>query len=335
MKKQKKNVNTNQEQSPLKAEERVATVEESLDKIALSNDESIESFSSKVEGWRKEFFRVYSKQRKLSNFLMPVVGLIMAASFILFITVKQVWSMAVGGSLIGVTLVGMIIFYIVTRSKLPNLSREYLRNFAISSNSYVTSNNNIKNANLYFKKRYAVSDFLPDRVYTGIVDIASRNIVNFDYKEHAIEMGEVALYKQGEKRHQKGLLFVGRYLSFTNDYHFEDRYIINIRGKEDTDAPTDIEDLVTLKTQNRFSVYGKDGAKFEKDLDKQLINDLMSIDCTGSLLNVNIVLWAGHTAVYLSYDDAIVAIPLDKELKTESYKQLKKNIAEILEILVK
>ena len=137
-----------------------------------------------------------------------------------------------------------------------------------------------------------------------------------------------------QKKHQKELLFVGRYLSFANDYHFEDRYIINIHKKEKVDLPTDFDDLVVLKEQNNFAIYGKDGANFTKDLGKDVVNDLLSLDCTGALLNINIVVWAGHTAAYLSYDDSIVAIPLDKKLNSASYQQLKKNIYDILDILL-
>ena len=129
-------------------------------------------------------------------------------------------------------------------------------------------------------------------------------------------------------------MFVGKYLSTGNKLHFEDRYIINIKGEKDTDLPTDKDDLVELINQNRFVVYGKEGANPEKDLGKDLLDNLKSIDCTGALLNVNVVLWAGHTACYLSYDDSIVAIPFDKEIDTKSYAQLKKNISEVLEILV-
>ena len=89
-----------------------------------------------------------------------------------------------------------------------------------------------------------------------------------------------------------------------------------------------------LKEQNNFAIYGKEGANFTKDLGKEVINNLMSIDVKDSLLNVNIVVWAGHTAAYLSYDDSIVAIPLDKKLNSAAYQQLKKNIYDILDILL-
>ena len=175
---------------------------------------------------------------------------------------------------------------------------------------------------------------MADRCYKDVIDCVSRNIVSGKYKEVEFECGELAYYKAGARKHNKEVVFVGKYLSTGNKLHFEDRYIINIKGEKDTDLPTDKDDLVELINQNRFVVYGKEGANPEKDLGKDLLDNLKSIDCTGALLNVNVVLWAGHTACYLSYDDSIVAIPFDKEIDTKSYAQLKKNISEVLEILV-
>ena len=319
---------------PLTEEQEKAKLEASLDVINLEQNLTLDSFSENIERNRDDFYKTFSKQRKISNFLIPIVGLIMAASFVLFLAVSQPWGKIVGGVIIGVTLVGMVVFYIITRNKLPGKSQEYLRNFAVASNSYLVSKQEVKDPRLFYKKRFAVSDFLPDRVYKDVADLASRNIVEFDYKDHMVQMGEAALYKKGAKKNQKELLFVGRYLSFANDYHFEDRYIINIHKKDKVDLPTDFDDLVVIKEQNNFAIYGKDGANFTKDLGKEVINNLLSLDCTGALLNINIVVWAGHTAAYLSYDDSIVAIPLDKKLNSASYQQLKKNIYDIMDILL-
>lgn len=315
-------------------EEEQKKLNESLQTTELNTPETLDSFSEKIEANRKEFYKAYSNQRRLSNILIPVVGVLMAGSLILFIGIKEQWAKILGGVIIGVTLVGMIVYFILTRNKLPNKSKEYISNFVTVSDNYVFNDQEYSNQKVFIKKRFAISDFLPDRVYKDIVDLASRNIVEFTYKDHVVTVGEAALYKAGAKRGQKALLFVGKYMSFTNDFHFEGRYIINIRGKDDTDFPNDVDDLVALKEQNRFVIYGKDGANPEKDLGKKLINNLMSIDCKNSLLNVNIVIWAGHTAIYLSYDDGVIAIPLDKDLNTAAYQQLKKNIKDLVSILI-
>lgn len=315
-------------------EDEQAKLSASLQVTELNQPESLDSFNEKIENSRQDFYKTYNNQKKMSNILIPVVGVLMAGSLILFLGIKEQWGKILGGVIIGVTLVGMIVYFILTKNKLPNKSRDYISNFVVISDNYVFGDQEYKEPKVLIQKRFALSEFLPDRVYKDIIDIASRNIVEFSYKEHNIQVGEVALYKQGLKRNQKALLFIGKYMSFTNDYHFEDRYIVNIRGKDDVDLPNDIEDLVILKEQNRFAVYGKEGAKFEKDLGKDVIDALLSIDCHNSLLNVNIVFWAGHTAIYMSYDDGVVAIPLDKKLNTAAYQQLKKNIKEILSILI-
>ena len=330
----KEKAKVEEQAQPLTEEQEQKKLETSLDVIDLEQDLSLDAFAEKIEASRDDFYTTFSKQRRISNLLIPIVGLTMAGSLVLFLAVAENWGKILGGVIIGVTLVGMIVFYILTKNKLPKKSQEYLRNFAISSDSYLVSKPEVKTPRLFFKKRYAIADFLPDRVYKDIVDIASRNLVEFYYKEHSIQMGEVALYTKGEKRNLKKLLFVGRHLSFTNDYHFEGRYIINIKKKEAVDLPTDFDDLVILKEQNNFAVYGKEGSNYVKDLGKDIANDLLSIDCTGSLLNANIVVWPGHTAVYLSYDDSIVAIPLDKKLNSPAYQQLKKNIFDILVIFL-
>ena len=112
------------EQAPLTPEQEQQKLETSLDVINLSQDETIESFSEKVEKGRDEFYSTFSKQRKISNFLIPIVGLIMAGSLVLFLAVKDTWGKILGGVLIGVTLVGMVVFYILTKNKLPNKSQE-------------------------------------------------------------------------------------------------------------------------------------------------------------------------------------------------------------------
>lgn len=322
------------EEKVLSPEEEQKKLDASLKVTELNEPETLNSFAEKIEKSREQFFKTYNSAKRRSNILIPLVGVLMAGSLILFLGVKESWGKILGGVIIGVTLVGMIIYFIFNKNKLPNTSRDYISNFVTVSDNYVFNDKDYVSPKALIEKRYALADFLPDRVYKDIVDIASRNIVEFSYKDHNISCGEAALYKQGEKRHQKALLFVGKYMSFTNDFHFEDRYIINIRGKDNADSPNDIDDLVTLKEQNRFAIYGKDGANYEKDLGKRLVSDLMSIDCHNSLLNVNIVIWAGHTAVYMSYDDGIVAIPLDKSLNTSAYQQLKKNIKEILSIFI-
>ena len=264
---------------------------------------------------------------------MVITVVVFVASFIMFVNLGNIGKI-IGGVAIGVALVFLIVHYILTRNRFPNTTKKYIRYFMEHSDNYIFDINDVHDQKLYFEKRYVVSDVLQDRCYKDVIDTASRNIVSGTYKEKPFECGELALYKAGAKRYQKAVIFVGKYLTAANNLHFPERYIIQIKAVNETDKPNDIEDLVILHEQNNFVIYGKEGANFEKDLGKELLDNLKSIECTGALLNVNIVLWAGRTTAYLSYDDSIVAIPFDKAIVPESYAQLKKNISEVLEILV-
>lgn len=336
MPKQKKpKVESNVEVKIENPEEEQKKLEKSLDLIPLCREKSETPYNEQVENERKNIFKVYKKARTENNIIMVITVLVFIASMILMVTPEtKSWGTIAGGVAIGVVIVFLIVHYILTRNLFPNTTKNYIRYFMEHTDNYIFDIENVYDQKLYFEKRYAIADVLQDRCYKDVIDTASRNIVTGTYKEKPFECGELALYKAGAKRYQKAVIFVGKYLTAENKLHFPERYIIQIRAFNETDKPNDIEDLVVLHEQNNFIVYGKEGANFEKDLGKELLDNLKSIECTGALLNVNIVLWAGRTAAYLSYDDSIVAIPFDKEIVPESYAQLKKNISEVLEILV-
>ena len=315
-------------------EEEQKKLDQSLDLIYLCQEKSEVPFNEAVEEQRKNIFVTYKKANTKNNIIMVGVVIVMIVSLVLFVNFPG-WGQITGGVLIGCAILFLIINFILTKNLFPNTTKNYIKFFLTTSDNYVFDIPEVKDQKLYFEKRYAMSDVLGDRAYKDVIDIASRNIVSATYKGHGFECGELALYKAGAKRNQKAVIFVGKYLSLQNDLHFEDRYIIQIKnGEKETDAPTDIEDLVQLHAQNNFVVYGKEGRNFEKDLGKELVNNLKSIECVGALVNANFVFWAGHTAAYLSYDDTIAAIPFDKEIVTASYTQLKNNIRSVLEILI-
>ena len=312
-------------------EEEKAQLDASLETYKLEKPEGEKSFDQLVEEKRANIFKVYKKTRLINNIIMFAIVAVFVVSIVLMTQFS--WGKIAGGVIIGVAIVGLIIYYILTRNLFPDTTKEYIEAFTHISDNYVYDAEGYSDCELYFKKRYALADSLPDRVYKDIVDLASRNIVSGKYNAKEFTCGELALYTNGPKARQKKVLFVGKYISLENNIHFEDRYIINIQGEKDTDRPTDVEDLVKVYEVNRFVIWGKEGSKPEEDLGKDFIESLKSIDCVGALLNVNIALWAGHTAAYLSYDDTIAAIPFDKAIAAESYVQLKKNIEDVLAIL--
>ena len=302
------------------------------DVIVLSKDDE-KPFVETVEEQRKTLFTSYRKTAKTNNIIMAIVVLVFIGSFIL-IAQKQLWATITGWVVVGVTFVLLVIYYLSTRHKYPNLSKTYFRSFWQYSNNYLFDQEGFAHCEIDLNEKYQLADVVADRVYKDVVDIASRNIVRGDYFGQSFTFGELAFYKASQQRRSmRDVIFVGRHLALSNSLHFEDRYIVTLKGEKGLDLPNDIEDLVVLKEEGNFLVYGKEGANAEKDLGKELLAGLKGFAVADPLINVNIVFWAGRTAAYLSYDDSIVAIPFESEIKISAYETLKNNIKDIFALL--
>lgn len=300
--------------------------------IVLSKEEPEKPFDEVVEEGRKNIFKVYRTTSTRNNIIMVLVVAIFIGAFIAITrgTIGQI----IGWVLVGVTIAGLVTYYLLTRNLYPNTSKKYFMTFWKSTNDYLFNQEKFEDCRIDSTERYQLADIVADRVYKDAIDIASRNIVRGNYNGKTFAFGELALYKAGAKKRSREVIFVGRHLSFNNDLVIEGRYVVNIRKADKPfDVANDIDDLVPLIETNLFTVYGSEGSNPEKDLGKDLLNNLKSIECKEPLLNVNIVFWHKRTACYLSYDDSIVAIPFEHPINPAAYASLKKNIADIFAIL--
>ena len=109
-----------------------------------------------------------------------------------------------------------------------------------------------------------LADPISDAIYSNISNIASRNVINGKFCGRTFKVADMGLYSGAGK--QRASAFVGKYMSYPNDLHFEGRYILVFKGQVPTDLPTDIADLVVLHEGDDMLVYGKEGNKYEQDL---------------------------------------------------------------------
>lgn len=306
--------------------------EENPNVLVLSKEESDKPFNEIVEEERQNLYKVYKSTSRRNNIIMVAVVAIFIGAFIAITrgTVGQI----IGWVLVGTTLAGLVTYYILTRNLFPNTSKRYFQKFWKATNDYLFQQDGFDNCQINTTEKYQLADILAERVYKDVVDIASRNLVRGEYNNKPFTFGELALYRPGAKRNSKEVVFVGRHLDLENKYEFEGHYVVNIKKAENAvDLPNDIEDLVPLVENNLFTIYGPEGTNPEKVLGKELLDNLKAIECTGALLNVNVVFWAHRTACYLSFDDSIVAIPFEQPIHTDAYVSLKRTIQDVFEIL--
>ena len=288
------------------------------------------AYDDVIEQARLAFSKVIKKNRIASYIAMAVV-LALAVGAVILIGMQYMALKIVGWSLVGTAVVGMLVFYIVTRQIVPNATKEYIavvnkqmnmRNFMDGQFTEVSTDKN---------EKMELADPISDAIYSNLNNIASRNVINGKFCSRSFKVADMGLYSGAGK--QRASAFVGKYMSYPNDLHFEGRYILVFKGQVPTDLPTDISDLVVLHEGDDMLVYGKEGNKLEQDLGKDFLKEIKKVSIERHLLNLNVVIWSGHTAAYASYDDQIMTLPYEKEFDNSPNEQYAKNLLSLFDAL--
>ena len=274
-----------------------------------------------IEDARKELHKSYSTSRKISNILMFVVVAAIVGIMFLIISNNQILKI-VGYCAAGALVVGMIVYYVINRNKLPNKIKEYVPFVMRTLNEQMFSMPGFEDIKCDPEEKLAMDDLIGDGVYKDATGINSRNVNRGVYNGHHFLYAEAALTRPSSRKQQVPPLFVGRYLSVPNQMKFDGRFIFVFKNpKAPVDLPNNIDDLVALEDKDDFTVYGLENANYHDVIDNKIISQLKKLKVEGHLLNVNVVFWAGHTAAYLSYDDPILTVPFEKEFDKDAFEQ--------------
>lgn len=301
--------------------------------------EELDPFEKEVEDKRIAFVARFKKNRLISRVMMGVV-LAAVIGAILLITLKNTAATIAGYSLAGATLVGLLVYFIIAKRKAPNLSQDYIREVSDIFNQYVFDEPDFTDLKMDHERKITAEELDLDRAYKHSPELGNRNFVSASYKGHPFEAVDLAIYKiEGEgKKAMRKVAFLGKYLTFKNEYKFDGRYIFNLRNSDKdkaVDQPNDIEDLVLVRSDGNLDVYGPNDKEFGAIFKKDFINKFKSIDLSNPLLNVVMVVWGGHTGLYLSYDDPVTTVPFQKQFKKDPQERYRKDLHEILDFLMK
>ena len=283
--------------------------------------EEAKPYNVVIEDARQELFKSYSKSRKISNILMFVVVAAIVGIMFLIIADNQVLKI-IGYCAAGALILGMVLYYILTRKNLPNKVKDYVPLVMKTLNDRMFSDSNFAEIKNNPEEKLAMDDLMGDGVYAEANNINSRNVVYGTYRKHHFQYAEAALLRPAVKRQQVPPLFVGRYLSVPNQMKFDGRFVFTFKNpKQPLDLPNGVNDLSALEDKEEFSVYGPEGANYHDVIDNKILSQFKKLNVEGHLLNVNVVFWAGHTAVYLSYDDSILSVPFDKPFDKDGFEK--------------
>jgi len=276
-----------------------------------------------IEDKRKAFFHSYVVNRRIGNILM-FVTVAVAVGVMLMVTADQVPYLPIIGWIIaGVALLGMVVYFFINKKKQPEKGQNYISSVVKIMNDKAFEDKDFSDLVFDEKQKLELQDLVGDGVYKDASQIRSRNVVRGIYNGHHFLYGEAALMRQQVNRKQQTPpLFVGKYISMPNDLDFNGRFIVvNKNPKEPLDVPNDIEDLEVLEEKESFVIYGPKDSSIHKYVRKEILTMLENIAIDAHLLNVNVVFWKGHSAAYLSYDDASMSVPFDKPFDKNTFEQ--------------
>lgn len=288
------------------------------------------AYEDTIENARVKFASSFKKGRYKSYIAMGIVLAAAIGAVICLGMNEQYWKI-IGWSIVGAVVVGMIIYYIINRNSMPGKTKDYIKLVNEQLNMRNFADTRISDAMVDEKDKMDLSDPISDAVYASLNNIASRNVVTGKFLGRSFKVADLGLYSgEGKKR---SAAFVGKYLSYPNELHFEHRYIIVSKGAQGIDKPTDIEDLVPLVDEGNFVIYGQKDAVPATDLSQKFIDAIKKIKVYDHLLNLNVVIWAGHSAVYASFDDSVMTLPFQKEFDKSSNEQYASTLIQLLEAL--
>lgn len=288
-----------------------------------------ENYAEKIEAERLALYDAFKKSKRLSNIMMSVV-LVIAIGSIFLVTYKEIPALqVVGWVLIGLAVVGMIVFYVLTHNKFPNKTKEYIKFITYALNQRNFDDTRFQEVHYNPKEKFEIADILSDGLYKEISQMSSRNVVRGKYDGHNFICADVALYEERNKR-QRSPLFVGKYITLSNDLHFEGKVVLVSKNAEKAiDLPNALEDANILEDKDNFTIYGPEGTKVNELLGRDFAHRIKQIQIKEGLLNLSVVVWAGHTAVYASYTDDVMALPFNNAFPKEANEQFRGNLQEI------
>ena len=139
--------------------------------------------------------------------------------------------------------------------------------------------------------------------------------------------------KNTEKKNTEKALFVGKYLDVLNALKFKGNVILQTKTENPYDQVNSLEGKEKLFEDGNFEVYGEAGFDYKEAIGEQFISKIRKINVGEHLLNLALSIWEGHTFVFMSYDDDVIAIPFDKPFNGEAFECYKKQLLEVFDAL--
>ena len=324
----KQDQENNQEQSneELPNEEvQEETQEETAIKIAKPAADG-KPYYEVVEEERQKIIAEQKKSSRLSTISIICV-LALSITGIFLLQVNPIISYV----LMGVALVTLITFSIIIRRVARPDIQGYIVKASTAVNEFTFADNRFTDVTYDPSDKLLLEDVSSDGAFLDLVRTASRNLCEGFYNGRSFKVCEAAFFKTPQGKKQVPV-FIGKYLSATNNLHFEGRIILVSKGGQDADIPDGLGDLLQVENDGKYFAYAPSENSY-KELNKKFIKAIKAIEVKNHLMNLTVIIWAGRTVVYASYDDATITLPFYDKYQEDTAVQYRENLVQILEAI--
>lgn len=268
-------------------------------------------------------------QNKLSSRLSTISIIVVLAFAIAGIFLLNVYPYVAYG-LMGAAIVTLIVFSIIIRRVARPDVQGYIVKASTAINEFTFADARFTDVKYDPSDKLQLEDVSGDGAFTDLVRVASRNVVEGYFNGRSFKVCETAFFKNIGKKQTP--VFIGKYLSAVNDLHFEGRIILISKGETDADIPDGLDDLQQVENDGKFFVYAPD-EKTYKELDKKFVKAIKDINVTKHLMNLTVIVWAGRTIVYASYDDPTITLPFYEKYQEDTAVDYRDNLIELLQAI--
>ena len=323
---QENNQELSNEETPVEevsAEEETNQQENQVVEIQKPSPDS-KPYYEVVEDERKVLMGQQKKSSRLST-LSIILVMAFSITGIFLLQVNAIISYV----LMGLAIVTLITFSIIIRRVARPDIQGYIVKASTAINEFTFADNRFTNVKYDPSDKLELQDVTNDGAFLDLARTASRNIVEGQFNGRSFKVCEAAFFKAPQGKKQVPV-FIGKYLSLTNDLHFEGRIVLVSKGETDADIPDGLEDLVQVENEGKFFAYAPNENSY-KELNKKFIKAIKEIEVKEHLMNLTVILWAGRTIVYASYDDATITLPFYEQYQENTAVQYRQNLIEFLE----
>lgn len=240
------------------------------------------------------------------------------------------WTFPVQIGLVVFSLILVFGYSFIIKIWINKKMKKYFEIYYTNSNSYVLGDGVFENIQVSIDGKIDTAAFIENELFLDVVQVGSRNKIEFVYKNVPTLMIECA--GQIKTKTRLTPIFVGKYFISPCNYTSDERIVIYIKGDERSIPPTDITHLIKVHDDKKYCIYSNN-PNWNKFINTKIKRAINNIKVNKDLIDVAISIKKGQMFVCAGYDDSLMVLPLQQPYNPRGTNNLKKDIVKICDLI--